>query len=212
MNKNEWNVCDSKLKEMATGTEMNYCDKYCKKFRAANINNYCIMTNHKAVKRPDGRRYYLVYINIKYCNVHEYFGGYVMYYNYLLELDTDDFKSLESVEQLKTLAERRKWLHALDNDDIDEKILMMGTMVRMVLICQTSLLVYLPHILHCWQNTGTIRSGAADMIAFGRPYITNPDLVERFRNNWPLAADAIQSQQQQITDLCVYPNELQVAF
>ncbi|MEM7682836.1 MAG: alkene reductase [Planctomycetota bacterium] len=32
-----------------------------------------------------------------------------------------------------------------------------------------------------------IRSGAATAMAFGRPYITNPDLVERFRNGWPLA-------------------------
>jgi N-ethylmaleimide reductase len=24
------------------------------------------------------------------------------------------------------------------------------------------------------------------MIAFGRPYITNPDLPERFKNGWPL--------------------------
>lgn len=31
-----------------------------------------------------------------------------------------------------------------------------------------------------------IAEGNADMIAFGRPYLTNPDLVERFRNNWPL--------------------------
>ncbi len=30
----------------------------------------------------------------------------------------------------------------------------------------------------------------ANMIAFGRPFISNPDLVERFRNGWPLAADA----------------------
>jgi N-ethylmaleimide reductase len=36
---------------------------------------------------------------------------------------------------------------------------------------------------------GAIRSGAADLIAFGRPYITNPDLVERFANNWPLNPD-----------------------
>jgi 2,4-dienoyl-CoA reductase-like NADH-dependent reductase (Old Yellow Enzyme family) len=28
------------------------------------------------------------------------------------------------------------------------------------------------------------------MIAFGRPYITNPDLVERFTNDWPLAKEA----------------------
>ncbi|MFT7677236.1 MAG: N-ethylmaleimide reductase [Planctomycetota bacterium] len=32
-----------------------------------------------------------------------------------------------------------------------------------------------------------IESGAADMIAFGRPFIANPDLVERFRQDWPLA-------------------------
>lgn len=32
--------------------------------------------------------------------------------------------------------------------------------------------------------------GDADLIAFGRPYISNPDLAERFANGWPLAADA----------------------
>jgi 2,4-dienoyl-CoA reductase-like NADH-dependent reductase (Old Yellow Enzyme family) len=37
---------------------------------------------------------------------------------------------------------------------------------------------------------GAIRSGAADLIAFGRPFISNPDLVERFRNKWPLEPDA----------------------
>jgi len=26
----------------------------------------------------------------------------------------------------------------------------------------------------------------ADLAGFGRPFISNPDLVERFRNNWPL--------------------------
>lgn len=31
-----------------------------------------------------------------------------------------------------------------------------------------------------------IRDGHADMIAFGRPYITNPDLPERFRKGWLL--------------------------
>jgi len=32
-----------------------------------------------------------------------------------------------------------------------------------------------------------IATGQADLIAFGRPYIANPDLVERFANGWPLA-------------------------
>jgi len=31
-----------------------------------------------------------------------------------------------------------------------------------------------------------ISSGQADLIAFGRPYLANPDLVERFQNGWPL--------------------------
>lgn len=35
-----------------------------------------------------------------------------------------------------------------------------------------------------------IRAGHADLIAFGRPFISNPDLVERFTQGWPLAPDA----------------------
>ncbi len=29
--------------------------------------------------------------------------------------------------------------------------------------------------------------GAADLIAIGRHFLANPDLVERYRNGWPLA-------------------------
>ena len=36
----------------------------------------------------------------------------------------------------------------------------------------------------------TIKAGSADMIAFGRPFISNPDLVYRFKNNLKLNADA----------------------
>lgn len=32
-----------------------------------------------------------------------------------------------------------------------------------------------------------LAAGQADLTAFGRPYITNPDLPERFKNGWPLA-------------------------
>ena len=35
-----------------------------------------------------------------------------------------------------------------------------------------------------------IAAGDADAIAFGRPFISNPDLVERFANGWPLNPDA----------------------
>jgi len=36
----------------------------------------------------------------------------------------------------------------------------------------------------------SIAEGQADLISFGRPFISNPDLVERFRNGWPLAEPA----------------------
>ena len=32
-----------------------------------------------------------------------------------------------------------------------------------------------------------VASGLADMVAFGRPFISNPDLVERLRHGWPWA-------------------------
>jgi N-ethylmaleimide reductase len=32
-----------------------------------------------------------------------------------------------------------------------------------------------------------IAEGLADLVAFGRPYIANPDLVQRFADNTPLA-------------------------
>jgi len=31
-----------------------------------------------------------------------------------------------------------------------------------------------------------IAEGSADVIAFGRPFLSNPDLVERFANGWEL--------------------------
>jgi len=31
-----------------------------------------------------------------------------------------------------------------------------------------------------------LKEGTADIIAIGRPFITNPDLPERWKNNWPL--------------------------
>jgi N-ethylmaleimide reductase len=34
-----------------------------------------------------------------------------------------------------------------------------------------------------------IQRGLGNLVAFGRPFINNPDLVERFKNNWPLSKD-----------------------
>ena len=38
-----------------------------------------------------------------------------------------------------------------------------------------------------------VADGRADLVAFGRPYISNPDLAERFQNGWPLNPPAEQS-------------------
>jgi len=35
-----------------------------------------------------------------------------------------------------------------------------------------------------------LQNGYADLISFGRPYLSNPDLVERFANGWPLNPEA----------------------
>lgn len=35
-----------------------------------------------------------------------------------------------------------------------------------------------------------LQSGGADLVSFGRPFISNPDLVERLKNDWSLADDA----------------------
>ena len=104
-NKGEWSACDGKLKDMATGDEMNYSDKYEKKIKTANINNYIILTNNKAIKRPDGRRYFMADINTKYKDNFEFFKKLreecfnnevgEAFYNYLMEIDTSQFLSLQ---------------------------------------------------------------------------------------------------------------------
>ena len=43
------------------------------------------------------------------------------------------------------------------------------------------------------QADADLAAGKADAIAFGRPFIANPDLPERFRQNAPLAADNMKT-------------------
>jgi N-ethylmaleimide reductase len=56
-----------------------------------------------------------------------------------------------------------------------------------------------------------IESGLGDIVAFGRPFINNPDLVERFKNNWPLSQDLkmdlfYSADEKGYTDYPVYGN------
>jgi len=41
--------------------------------------------------------------------------------------------------------------------------------------------------MDCERGNRLIAEGSADLIAFGRPYIANPDLVQRFKENARLA-------------------------
>jgi N-ethylmaleimide reductase len=54
-----------------------------------------------------------------------------------------------------------------------------------------------PLIANCGYTRETaveaMQSGRADLISFGRPYLSNPDLAERFRHGWPLNPLADQS-------------------
>ncbi|NND77673.1 MAG: alkene reductase [Flavobacteriales bacterium] len=52
--------------------------------------------------------------------------------------------------------------------------------------------IYKGNLILCGDFTKTsaeqaLQNGDADLIAFGRDLIANPDLVERFKNDWPLA-------------------------
>ena len=56
-----------------------------------------------------------------------------------------------------------------------------------------------------------IESGLGDLVAFGRPFINNPDLVERFKNNQALSADLkmdlfYSADEKGYTDYPVYGN------
>jgi N-ethylmaleimide reductase len=60
-----------------------------------------------------------------------------------------------------------------------------------------------------------IESGLADLIAFGRPFIYNPDLVERMKNDWPLSQDMnmdlfYTADEKGYTDYPTYKSELEL--
>lgn len=49
-------------------------------------------------------------------------------------------------------------------------------------------------VIHCGgfdksKAEADIESGLTDLVAFGRPFINNPDLVERLKNNWALSTN-----------------------
>jgi hypothetical protein len=105
LNVGQWKMCDGKLKDTITGEEMNYTDKYEKKIKSRNISNLIVITNHKALKRPDGRRYFVVDLNTIYQNNFEFFKnlreacfnekvGHA-FYCCLMEIDVTNYNSAD---------------------------------------------------------------------------------------------------------------------
>jgi len=54
-----------------------------------------------------------------------------------------------------------------------------------------------------------LESGLGDLVAIGRPFLNNPDLVNRFENNWPASTDLkmdllFSADEKGYTDYAVY--------
>ncbi|MDO7836421.1 alkene reductase [Sphingobium sp. HBC34] len=78
------------------------------------------------------------------------------------------------------------WLDLVEGNNLVSRDIADGIDVA-ALVVRFKGAVILNHGYTLDMANAAIGSGAADMIAFGRPFIANPDLVERFRHGYPLA-------------------------
>jgi len=112
-NDKEWYAVDSELKDMITDDWGSYTDKYEKRFEAQNINNYMIVTNSN-LKGVNGRRYLVCDLSSKHLDDFKYYGnlrdkcfndivGHALYC-YLMEINVDNFNSLDMPETRNKLA------------------------------------------------------------------------------------------------------------
>jgi hypothetical protein len=112
-NDKEWYAVDSELKDMITDDWGSYTDKYEKRFEAQNINNYMIVTNSN-LKGVNGRRYLVCDLSSKRLDDFKYYGnlrnkcfndivGHA-FYCYLMEINVDNFNSLDMPETKNKLA------------------------------------------------------------------------------------------------------------
>jgi hypothetical protein len=109
----EWYAIDSEMKDMITDEVGSYTDKYEKRFEAQNINNYMIVTNSR-LKGVNGRRYLVVDLSSKRLDDFVYYGnlrekcfndenGHA-FFSYLMEINVDNFNSLDMPETRNKLA------------------------------------------------------------------------------------------------------------
>lgn len=112
-NDKEWYAVDSELKDMITDDWGSYTDKYEKRFEAQNINNYMIVTNSN-LKGVNGRRYLVCDLSSKHLDDFKYYGNLrekcfnddvgLAFYCYLMEININNFNSLDMPETRNKLA------------------------------------------------------------------------------------------------------------
>ena len=100
---NQWIGISSKLKDLITSERMIINEKYEKSYECDNLNNYVVCSNHNAIQHAEGRRYFILDINTEYVNDLKYYGNLrnktfnkevgQAFFNYILEINTDDFYS-----------------------------------------------------------------------------------------------------------------------
>jgi 2,4-dienoyl-CoA reductase-like NADH-dependent reductase (Old Yellow Enzyme family) len=85
----------------------------------------------------------------------------------------------------KNLSSRKlAYVHISDQETLGAQAIPDGFVQRFRDAYQGTLMVAGGYQLENGQ--AALDEGRADLIAIGRPFISNPDLVERFRNEWPL--------------------------
>ena len=98
---NEWSAISSVLKRYITEKTYVLEAKYAGSYQAENINNYVINSNNDSIRDDDGRRYFICDVSHKYKDNHDYFDKLrkecfndavgEAFYNYMIEVDTNDF-------------------------------------------------------------------------------------------------------------------------
>ena len=99
----EWISMSSNLKRIITAVKMVFEQKNINSYEAKNINNYFINSNNDAIKDDQERRYFIADVSTKKTCDDDYFGALrnccfndevgQAFYCYLMEIDTDGFKS-----------------------------------------------------------------------------------------------------------------------
>ena len=83
------------------------------------------------------------------------------------------------------------YLHLVDSSQVDGKTILEPPNLKAAVLMRLIRERYRGTLVLCGGYTraraeAALREGRADLIAFGRPFLANPDLPERFRANAPL--------------------------